>query len=80
MFTAPPTIPTNNQESTAVHQADTEANTDLRGRFPGWTFLSGQYYANGDPYMAHIRDREGRIWTVYFGMNDQITRVVQGDQ
>lgn len=35
---------------------------------------------NGDPYKAHIRDRDGRIWMVWFGSNEQIIRIVQGDQ
>lgn len=60
--------------------ADAQANGQLQEHFPGWTFINGQYYSNGDPYKAHVLDREGRVWTVWFGSNDQITRVVQGNE
>jgi hypothetical protein len=80
MFTAPLAIDTNSHMRAQVVQADTQANLELQSRFPTWAFMSGQYNANGEPYKAHIRDREGRIWTVWFGPNDQITRVAQDNQ
>jgi hypothetical protein len=69
-----------NTNVATIRQADAQANTTLQGRFPGWAFVNGQYYANGKPHKAHIKDRSGRIWTVWFNANEQITHIAQGNQ
>ena len=80
MSTVSPAINTNSNTNAQATQADMQADSEARGRFPGWTFLNGQYRVNGDPYKAHIRDPAGRTWTVWFGRSDQITRVTQGNR
>jgi hypothetical protein len=71
MFTIPSMMSTSN--SATVMQADVQANTALQNRFPGWTYVNGQYYTNGKPHKAHIKDHSGQIWTVWFNANEQIT-------
>jgi hypothetical protein len=81
MFTVPPMLNMNsNASSASVQQADVQANATLQSRFPGWSFLNGQYNADGKPQKAHMEDRSGRMWTVWFNTTGHITHIAQGNQ
>jgi hypothetical protein len=79
MFTAPQ-MPNNTTTNSSEYQTNAQMGSTLQGRFPGWSFVNGQYSANGQPEKVHVKDSSGRTWTVWFNGDEQISHVVEGNQ